>query len=187
MRQLRAAALTCLLFAGATPGLAQGPIMSQSEASFFRPDADLKEVLDNIVTVRRVKGVAIGLLEPNGGRRIFVAGTAGPGLSFGPETIFEIGSVTKTFTGTLLADAVRRGEVKIDDPVANYLPAGVRIPSRDGRQITLLDLATHRSGLPRLPTGFTAPDMSNPYAAFYDARFYAWLSAYQLERTPGER
>ena len=67
------------------------------------------------------------------------------------DTIFEIGSVTKVFTSLLLSDMVQRGEVALADPVAKYLPADVKVPERGGRVITLVDLSTHTSGLPRLP------------------------------------
>src|ERR1041384_6896847 len=67
------------------------------------------------------------------------------------DTVFEIGSVSKVFTSLLLADMVKRGEVKRDDPIAKYLPAYVNVPSRKGKQLTLVDLATHSSGLPRMP------------------------------------
>ena len=70
----------------------------------------------------------------------------------GPRSIFEIGSITKVFTATLLAEMAREGLVALDDPVQKWLPEGVRMPSR-GRAITLEDLSTHRSGLPRLPKG----------------------------------
>jgi serine-type D-Ala-D-Ala carboxypeptidase/endopeptidase len=71
------------------------------------------------------------------------------------QTIFEIGSETKLFTSLLLADMVQRGEVALDDPVANYLPATVKMPERNGRVIALVDLATHTSGLPRLPANLS--------------------------------
>ena len=58
------------------------------------------------------------------------------------DTVFEIGSITKTFTTLLLQDMVERGEMKLDDPVSKYLPASVKMPVRNGREITLLDLAT---------------------------------------------
>ena len=103
------------------------------------------------------------------------------------DTTYEIGSITKTFTGTVLADMVRRGEVGLDDPVARYLPAGVRVPSLNGRAITLLDLATHTSGLPRLPTGYVPPDPANPYAGFAAEHLYAFLGRYALEREPGSK
>jgi D-alanyl-D-alanine-carboxypeptidase/D-alanyl-D-alanine-endopeptidase len=69
-----------------------------------------------------------------------------------PETVFEIGSITKVFTALLLANMARRGELGLDDPVANHLPADWRVPGVNGRPITLADLATHTSGLPRMPT-----------------------------------
>jgi CubicO group peptidase (beta-lactamase class C family) len=70
------------------------------------------------------------------------------------DTIFEIGSVTKVFTSLLLADMAARGEVALTDPVEKYLPAGVKVPHRAGQAITLQDLATHTSGLPREPPNF---------------------------------
>jgi CubicO group peptidase (beta-lactamase class C family) len=71
-----------------------------------------------------------------------------------PErVVFEIGSVTKVFTALLLAIAVQRGEARLDDPVSEHLPDGSRVPRRGDGEITLLDLATHTSGLPRLPPG----------------------------------
>ncbi len=72
-----------------------------------------------------------------------------------PErAVFEIGSITKVFTSLLLAIAAERGELDVDDPLVEHLPRGTRVPMRDGRPIRLVDLATHRSGLPRLPPGF---------------------------------
>ena len=68
------------------------------------------------------------------------------------DTIFEIGSITKVFTATVLADMVEEGLVALDDPVQRYLPEGVEMPVRR-RPITLADLAAQTSGLPRLPKG----------------------------------
>jgi len=72
------------------------------------------------------------------------------------ETIFEIGSATKTFTALLLLDMVERGEMKLDDPVAMYLPKSVKVPSHGGREITLLNLAAQDSGLPFNADNLTA-------------------------------
>ena len=68
--------------------------------------------------------------------------------------MFEIGSITKGFTGILLAQAVVNGEVKLDDPISMYLPAGSTAPDYEGKPITLLDRAMHTSGLPRMPSNF---------------------------------
>ena len=96
--------------------------------------------------------------------------------------MFEIGSVTKVFTALLLMDMVERGEVALSDPVAIYLPSGITVPQRQGRQITLRDLATHRSGLPRSPSNFLPKDRSNPYADYEVEQLYEFLSCYELTR-----
>ncbi len=100
------------------------------------------------------------------------------------DTVFEIGSITKVFTSVILADMVVHGEVKLDTPVAQLLPAGVRVPQRNGKPITLLDLAMHVSGLPLMPPDFKPADMENPFAGFGAPQLYAFLSAYQLPRDP---
>lgn len=101
------------------------------------------------------------------------------------NSLLEIGSITKTFTGILLADMNLKGEVSLDDPVVNYLPKGVTMPTRSGATIRLRDLATHTSGLPRLPTNLTPRDMSNPYDDYSEADLYQFISNYQLTRDIG--
>ncbi|MBT2384271.1 serine hydrolase [Streptomyces sp. ISL-11] len=104
----------------------------------------------------------------------------------GPDTRFEIGSLTKTFTALLLAELAARGEVRYDDPVERYLPH--RVP---GPPITLLHLATHTSGLPRLPPGLVTRSavrsgwFSNPYAGFSTADVMAALPRTRLHHRPG--
>ncbi|KRR29627.1 hypothetical protein CQ13_38410 [Bradyrhizobium retamae] len=102
------------------------------------------------------------------------------------RTIFEIGSVTKLFTALLLSDMVNRGEVKLEEPVVDLLPAGTRVPVRNGRAITLRDLASHYSGLPRLPTNFAPKDPKDPYADYTENELYQFLETYELVRTPGD-
>ena len=84
----------------------------------------------------------------------------------GRQTIFEIGSVTKVFTALLLADMAERGQVRLSDPAARYLPGGTG-------PVTLADLATHTSGLPRLPSGLRWSALAHPrdpYAGYPAAR-----------------
>ena len=71
------------------------------------------------------------------------------------DTVFEIGSMTKVFTSLVLMDMVQKGEVAVTDPVSKYLPASVKVPERNGKKITLQDLSTQSSGLPRMPSNFT--------------------------------
>ncbi len=101
-------------------------------------------------------------------------------------TIYEIGSLTKLFTGVLLADAVNRGEVKLNEPISKYLPNTVTVPSFNGKEITLLDLATHTSSLPRLPNNL---DLKNPapYAGYTAQNLYDFLSNYKLTREIGSQ
>ena len=78
------------------------------------------------------------------------------------RTLFEIGSITKVFTGILLAEMAERGEVRLEQPVAELLPGDVVVPTRNGRQIRLVDLSTHSSGLPRMPDNFTRVTLAIP-------------------------
>lgn len=153
---------------------------------FFPADDDLRLMLRYLVEDGEAPGIVVGILEADGSTRVVEYGDAGDAARpLGERSVFEIGSINKTFTGVLLADLVARGVVRLDDPVARYLPAGQRVPSRNGREITLLDLATHYSGLPRLPDNHTPADMRNPYADFTIEKLYAFLSSHELRRDPG--
>src|SRR5215813_3549741 len=102
---------------------------------------------------KQAVGIVAGVIGPNG-RHVVAYGNLASGdpRTLDGDTIFEIGSVSKVFTALVLADMVNRKEVNLDDPAAKYLPENVRMPERNGKSITLLDLATHRSGLPPLPS-----------------------------------
>jgi serine-type D-Ala-D-Ala carboxypeptidase/endopeptidase len=139
---------------------------------------------------RKHVGVAVGILW-QGQRWTFGRGRlrAAEPASVDPNTIFEIGSVTKVFTATLLADMVEQGLVRLDDPVRRHLPDGVRVPER-GRPMTLCDLATQTSGLPRLPPGLFRRSLRrrhDPYAGFGEQDLLQALAKTQLKSTPGLR
>ena len=133
-------------------------------------------------------GIVVGLIDGAGKRSVVSVGSAGEGTTspLDGNTVFEIGSVTKVFTSALLADMVRRGEVALDDPVAKLLPPSVRLPSKDGHDITLLSLATHTSGLPRMPANLAPKDPENPYADYTVGQMYEFLATYQLGRPIGD-
>ncbi|HEX3857359.1 MAG TPA: serine hydrolase domain-containing protein [Verrucomicrobiae bacterium] len=105
------------------------------------------------------------------------------------RTIFEIGSVTKNFTATMLAKMADDGSVKLDDPITLYLPKDVVSPKKNGHEITLENLATHTSGLPRLPENLfaTVKDQRNPYANYTTEDLYKSLATVQLAGEPGEK
>jgi serine-type D-Ala-D-Ala carboxypeptidase/endopeptidase len=150
-------------------------------------DEAIREILQTRVDSARAVGIVVGVVE-NGQRRYVAAGAAGEGRQpLDEHTLFEIGSITKVFNALLLADAVVRGEARLDQPVAGLLPAGTRVPSREGEEITLRKLATHRSGLPRLPSPFIPADPEDPYADYGADDLIAFLAAHELEHTPGMR
>ena len=152
----------------------------------FPVDKDLELMLRYLVEDGMTPGIVVGLLEADGSTRVVSYGSAGPDArALGPLSVFETGSVGKTFTATLLSDMVIRGEVALEDPVSKYLPDGVTAPSHGGREITLLDLATHRSGLPKNATNHDPADRQNPYADFTLEVMYQFLSSHELRREPG--
>ena len=96
------------------------------------------------------------------------------------HTVFEIGSVSKTFTGIILADMVVKGQAKLDDPLQQYLPKDVTAPTRNGAVITLASLSNHTSALPRLPGNFAPANPYNPYADYSEKQLYDFLTQYTL-------
>ena len=113
-------------------------------------------------------------------------GKLGNGKAPDAGTSFQIGSITKTFTATLLAEAVSKGVVTLDTPVANLLP-DFKLPSRSGKQITLGELATQFSGLPRLPGNLKPADDRDPYADYGAKQLRDFLGVYTLPRDPGDK
>ncbi len=152
---------------------------------------EIREILvKRIDRQKQAVGIAVGVVDANG-RRVIAYGKLSNDSansnsgSVDGDTIFEIGSVSKVFTSLLLADMVNRKEVALDDPAGKYLPEHVKMPERNGKSITLLDLSTHTSGLPRLPGNLKAKDPHNPYADYSVDDLYQFLSGYTLPRDPG--
>jgi D-alanyl-D-alanine-carboxypeptidase/D-alanyl-D-alanine-endopeptidase len=145
--------------------------------------ADLKAVLDRefapildhgVLAKSTGGGIVIGVYD-HGQTRIFNYGTAQP------DSMFEIGSVTKTFTGLILAQMVEQKKVALDDPVRALLPDGTVVRPL-GPEITLLDLATQHSGLPRMPDNFKPADPANPYADYHAAQMYEYINKHGVAR-----
>ncbi|MEZ4991961.1 MAG: serine hydrolase [Saprospiraceae bacterium] len=129
--------------------------------------------------------IAIGLIDKDGPQYYFFGNTTMTGHSVTENTIYEIGSISKTFTGILLADMVQSGKMKLDDPVQQYLPESVTMPEWEGKPIVLGQLSDHTSGLPRMPDNFSPADITNPYADYTVEQMYAFLSSHTLRREMG--
>jgi CubicO group peptidase (beta-lactamase class C family) len=183
-----------LCAAGVVAFLITNPAETQtrqgSDAPAFPSDAEIRSILAERVEAVAGNaggmGIVVGVVGPQG-RRIISYGRLSQGnpRALDGNTVFEIGSVAKTLTALLLADMVQRGEVAIADPVVKYLP-DIRLPSRGGRSITLIDLATHTSALPFMPeqSSATWPAAATPYTAS-DLRDF--LAGYELPYDIGTR
>ena len=152
-------------------------------------ESDMKEmIVKRIDAEKKGVGIVLGFIDEKGSRIVShgVMDRAS-GRAVDGDTVFEIGSATKVFTSLALADMVIHGEVKLDDPISKYLPTTVKVPSRSGREITLGDLASHVSGLPRLPDNLAPKDSANPYADYTVEQMYDFLSHYKLPREIGSK
>lgn len=118
--------------------------------------------------------MVIGAVQ-HGIRRIFVYGAAKE------DAIFEIGSISKTFTGLILAQMVAQHKAKLDEPVRELLPGGT-VAKPEGAEITLLDLATQHSGLPRMPDNFDPANPQDPYADYRPANLYQFIAKHGVSK-----
>jgi serine-type D-Ala-D-Ala carboxypeptidase/endopeptidase len=175
--------LGCLVLSGALL-----PLMAQVKPL---TDAQIKERLGRLTHGgENTTGIVVGLIDGQG-QRVFTEGKCEDGGSkpVDGDTLFEIGSITKAFTAIVLQDMADRGELKLDDPIAQFVPAAVKPPTRNGKEITLLDLATQSSGLPRLPGNLSPLKLvsSNPYSDYGPEQLYQFLSGYRLTRDIGSK
>ena len=133
-------------------------------------------------------GMVVGIVDEHGSR-VYSAGKLDNGTdrAVDGDTVFEIGSVTKTFTALLLLDMAQRGEVKLDDPVAKYLPEAVKVPAHGGKEITLFNLAAQDSGLPFDPDNYAGADWGERFSSYTVPKMYEFLASYQLGQDPGEK
>jgi CubicO group peptidase (beta-lactamase class C family) len=155
-------------------------------------DEAIHAILQERVGKHRESTGIVAVVGDGAGSRLFAYGRSGTAdnLPLDGDTVFEIGSITKVLTALILADMDERGEVTMADPVAKYLPASVKVPDYQGTPITLLDLATHTSGLPDLPGNLALNPLDphswiNPFADYTVDRLYAFLSGYTLKYRPG--
>ncbi|MBS1119130.1 MAG: serine hydrolase [Deltaproteobacteria bacterium] len=132
-----------------------------------------------------VSGVVVGLYDV-GKLEIYGFGKGPAGKPPNGHTLYELGSITKVYTNLLLADAVQRREVELDTPVAELLPPGVTVPTRDKTAITLKHLALHSSGLPKLPPSLVTRKVPpDPYASYGEDALYQDLIGTELVTPPG--
>ena len=156
-------------------------------------DTELASLLKERVELQRwATGIVLGITTPEG-HRVVAYGRFGlaDARPVSGDTVFEIASITKIFTSLLLADMANSGEVSMHAPVAGCLGSDIKLPTRGGKQITFIDLATHTSGLPLRPSNLAAQprpgegNIPGKYAAYTRAQMYQGLAAFQLDRDIG--
>ncbi len=169
---------------------------ASAEPQAVRGTADIgpriTKLVQPLLKGKKGVGIVVAVIDRHG-QRVFSYGSVAVKGGKAPDgdTVFEIGSITKVFTTLVLAQMVRAGEVKLDDPVKDYLPREVKVPRRNGKDITLLHLATHTSGLPIAPTDLRwhvlirPGDWDNPFAHYGTKQLYAFLARCRLPRDPG--
>lgn len=167
------------LIAAAALSLAMSPLAAQAALpTNAEAEAILKkQLIDN----GKAKGAAVALVDASG-IRVVTVGIAREGMPLKADNLFEIGSVTKTFTAMLLALAEEKGELKITDPVEKYLPEGIKLRDNADAPIRLVDIATQRSGLPRLANNFSPADPKNPYADYTEAKLLEFVKGFKPVR-----
>jgi CubicO group peptidase (beta-lactamase class C family) len=168
----------------------------QQQAASSRIPPPVKDFILNQIVNKSKSAIVVGFVDPNGTSVYSFGNFTAKGendnnnasIPANENTIFRIGSITKTFTTLLLADMVKQGTVKLDDPIEKYLPANVKVPEYNGKKITLEDLATHTSGLPEWPSNiWVNNEVGNLNANYTADQLYQALSNTTLTREPGSK
>ncbi|MBD1865525.1 beta-lactamase family protein [Trichocoleus sp. FACHB-46] len=152
-------------------------------------DSEIEAILQQRIDQEKQSvGIVVGVIDESG-NRIIAQGKRDQTDSYSVDgnTLFEIGSTTKVFTTLVLANLVEQGPLNLSDRISTLLPGAVKAPTRNGQEISLLDLATHTSGLLHLPDNFAPADMSNPYVDYSVDQLYGFLSNFQLPRDIGNQ
>jgi CubicO group peptidase (beta-lactamase class C family) len=185
-RRFLAAGL-CVAGASAWAGAASRADEPKASAAVAVSQKQVEALARPVVDGDWCAGMVVAVVDPQG-TKYYGFGSSGLATALPDErTLFEIGSISKAFTGVLLADAVVRKEVALEDPISRYLPEKVKAPEYQGTPITLLNLSTHTASLPRLPGNLRPKDPANPYADYTVEQLYDFLSSYRLPRKPGEK
>ena len=165
------------------PCLALALIVSPLGAAVEPPVAPLTATLQKAAADMKAGGFVTGE-SVEGKAQYAVIGAPLPREGLAPEkVIFEIGSISKVFTSLLLAQTVIEGKAALTDPISKFLPPGLNLDPKVAG-ITLEQLATHTSGLPRLPDNLGTTDPLDPYANFTTGRLEDFLRRYHPAATP---
>ncbi len=151
-------------------------------------DKKIDSLLQQFMFSSNTVGLSMGILK-NGKKYFYNYGETKKNNKEIPtsKNLYEIGSITKTFTGLLLAKAVIENKINLNDPVNKYLPKDIPTLQFEGDTLRIVHLSNHTSGLPPLPTNFDATNSINPYKDYDNDKLNAYLKVAKLSRKPGEK
>jgi len=167
--------------------MALGMLLLSAIAVFAQPDfKEIESHLSERVAAGEAVGIHLAYIAPNGDVSHLSKGQLAKGSKqeVDRNTIFEIGSITKVFTTLALADLLQKTGINLDDRAEPLLPEGLELPTYEEKAITVQNLVTHRSGLPRIPDNLDTRN-PNPYAHYTDSMLTSFLSHYELKKKPG--
>ncbi|WP_114790573.1 serine hydrolase [Niabella yanshanensis] len=152
------------------------------------PGDHISQILKEAVNSKRSKSIIVGIID-SAGRRIYSEGVLSDRNPAKPDanTLYEIGSITKVFTSLILADMSLEGKLSLEDPISKWLPPSVKVPVRNGTEITLLNLSVHTATFPRFPFNTDPKNIDDPYADYNINRLYEYLAAYRADIDFGTR
>lgn len=135
----------------------------------------IRQQIDSVYAKEKLPGIFVGVLN-NGEKQFFNAGYANPEtqLPFDSATLFEIGSITKTFTAYVLTAVLHDKKIPETDFIGKYLPEDVQ-QNKDLDSISFLSLMNHTSGLPRVPGNMKPAKIRQPYEDYTADRLFAFL------------
>ncbi|MBK1896100.1 serine hydrolase [Chryseobacterium paridis] len=144
------------------------------------PADSIRAIAKKAVADKRSKSIIIGIIDAEG-RTVVREGIISDEHPVLPDenTIYEIGSITKVFTALALAEMSLKNQLNLTDPVSKFLTKGTKLPVKNGKEISLLNLATHRSTLPRFPYNVDPKDLDKPYADYTQKKMFEYLSNFQ--------
>ncbi|MDL5050955.1 serine hydrolase [Oscillatoria amoena NRMC-F 0135] len=140
------------------------------------------------VDFQETPGIVVGVYED--GKVVYYAyGIADvqTGRAVTAQTLFEIGSITKTFTTSMTAVLSLQKKINFTDSAQKYLPSKMILPKKNGKTISIQHLATAHSGLPRMPMNFSPEDPADPYIDYDEDQLTGFISNYELSRDPGSQ
>jgi CubicO group peptidase (beta-lactamase class C family) len=147
--------------------------------------AEVVESIERRIEEGLTPSITIAIIDSSGVKFFNFGKTAKNGQEVDENSIYEIGSISKVFTGILLAQQVLEGRLKLEDEINNFLPDDIKVPVMGDTEITFGNLTDHTSGFPRMPFNFAPANPHNPYADYTVDQMYEFISNYQAVRTVG--